>query len=662
LISPQPELRASAYERLIGWSAEHSESVEAELTPATLARNMLIEAYADEPDEGAAGRLRSALISPIADVCQKGPRHAADVRRATWALETLVQMTQHVGLGETRAMSLQQDVSTALEVKVAADSPLADLRRDWSAALARNVLRHVARHATTDASLALELHDTIRDAAAHLSSEEFARLQVAIVASAIPAAGAQWQTWKPVLHECLAVRDPLLLVPIIELYERGGNAPWRESLGELLRTRSGTSAEAKDPAALAHAMRESLGLSAAAAKTLPIDVWNQLRAPVDEALARARNDGDPEELLHRAVELAHWGTLAAAAAQGEAGRHVWDVVWSEGPPKRSTEETKRPEGAIFDRPGMPRLATDPRMLSLRRTQVQRLAGALEHFDRLEPIQRLNNLRGLAALASEVPDVTPAQGQNIARYLLSVRADPEAREMQEPGRAVAVWRQVQLGLADHLATSKLSARSIADLLGKALDRAVSEEEVTDSRETLRRELLAHVLSDLSGLKLAAEQQATLGAKSEETAAALHATYVRRASLWGLDASTVSMEPAPGLVVAALARHVAARQLAGGQLGDLDRRWLADFAHHAAMADYQSASDLHRIVAWERLLIRLSALELARLHPEHAADAAALVASELDGPSAPRSLLAQLVRYEALQLRLWMLAATPSRSRT
>lgn len=266
------------------------------------------------------------------------------------------------------------------------------------------------------------------------------------------------------------------------------------------------------------------------------------------------------------------------------------------------------------------------------------------------------------MASEVPDASPLHGQNIARYLLSARAEPEAREMLEPGRAVAVWRQVQLGLADHLATSKLSAGSLVDLLSSALGRTVSEEEATNDRAGLRRELLARVLSDMSGQKLAKEQQAALSAQAEEAATALHAVYVRRATLWGLDASSVTMEPVPGFVVAALARHMAARQLAGGQLADLDRRWLTDFPHHAAIADYQSASDLHRMVAWQRLLIRLSAQELTRLHPDQGADAAALVARELNGAPANRSLLAQLVYYEALQLRLWMLAAAAPRSRT
>lgn len=661
LASSRGDERGAGYEKLVAWSQEIPQE-ETERSPASLARDILIMAYVGEPDDAAAKRLAEGLVAPLADVSRRTPRQVADVHRAIWAVETAVQAATWPELAAPRGDQLLGSVARALDVEANMSTTAAELRRVWHGALARVVLRRAADLAATDPAMALDLHDAVRDAANQLPPEDFRRLQSTLLAVALPVAGEQWNSWRHVLQEALSTRDPLLLVPIIELYERGGSSPWREPLGELLRTRAGTTNETKDPTELARAVRESLGLAAATVKTLPLDVWKQLKAPAEAALARAREDGDEEEWLRRGVELSYWGTLAAAAAHGDAGRHVWEQAWREGEPKRAeVVPPRRERTGVFGAPDVPpmRPAESARIANVRRTQVQRLAGALEHFDRLEPLQRLNNLRGLALLVGEAPDVTPSQGQNIARYLLSNRPDPEGREMREPGRIVVVWPQVKLGLADHLSTSKLDPAAMAELVGQALGRTVAAEEAERGRENLRRELIAQVLDGLSGASLAPDRQLALAARAEETATEITNQYARRSALWAFEPATVA-EPSPGTLVAALTRHLATRMASTGT--PREREAAADFAWQAAVADYQGVTDLHRLVAWERLFVRLVALEVARLHPAQAADAIALVTRELDGRRATGSLLAQYVRLEALQLELWMLAARASGSRT
>lgn len=671
LISRDGATRGGAYRRVVEWAATAPARDEEEQPPAILARELLVSAYAQEPDENAAASLADALVNVVRGATDREAIRTAEARRAIWGLETAWQAAGRAK--PERAASLLNQFAEPLQFRHDEDAVPAQSRPLALAALAKRVLQLAARRAVDDPASALEIHDAIREAAAHLPVDEFQRLQTALVVAALPAAGTRWTIWRPLLFECASASgDAVALVPLIELYERAGDAPWRDTLGELLSSRAGARVDLDNPDEVARAVRQGLGLAVTASNPLPLDAWNKLRGPANAALARATAPTASEaEWLARALELSHWTTLAQAAAHGDAGRPAWDAGWRDGPPKLPAPRAVDPDrgGAraepFGDRdPARGRIGAgptiDPRVAQLRRNQLQRYLGQLEHFERLEPVPRVNAVRQIGLAASELPDLSPVQGQYLARYLLADRSESERLGTAEAARLVLDWPQVQLGIADFLESSKLSANALAELLSHLLGRAVTAAEADTQRPALRRELLLRVFERMAGRVPAMATAEIDGAAADEAGAALVTQFGQRASLLGIDSTRITSEASPGRAAAALAREIAARQTSSRSMSDLDRRWLGDFPLYSSAAEYQSTTDLHRLIAWERLLTRLGANELLALHPDHAAAAGALVAQALAESPVDASPLEQLARLEALQLRLWLLPASPARN--
>jgi hypothetical protein len=464
----------------------------------------------------------------------------------------------------------------------------------------------------------------------------------------LPTAGKDWHAYEDAITRCASSPDLLNVLRLADTLTRCSDDDLVKSLSRTLCLRAGVSPIPASRPEVAKAVRKALGATSPAAASTAADRWLALRERADAALARpAPAAGDQSELLRQTVELAHLATMAMALAQGEAGFAFFDAGMTEPPEltKRgsskgeSDEEAEKPIG----RASRPIGASD-------RKNLERFSTMLGGFARQQPAQRVTALRGLADVGDAAPDISQAQAEDVAKYLLCTKGDEEHAEVLRSLVAVRHWKRLRLAVADLVPHSQLTPDQQQQLSAAILGHGAAGE--SSSADVMRRLLRESVLADLSESASRADTRADDPLLVLDSAAELLAeTFRQRARNFGASGPELLAANSP-----ARALDLSLRPLADSLRGSVDDgAYLASFGHAHKAAMFLAGDDLRRTVAIQRLLVELSTRRALRHRPQQAAAARQIETESLAAISKSDSALVQLRNQEAALLQLWMLYA-------
>ena len=646
--SASADQRAQGYEALV-------EAVKAGADNAELlqtARGIVSGCLALEPDEAAAARLRAAVISLLPATDAPLPTKAAQYDLGYWAAETAVEAMRRAGASEDRRRGIADALSAALSAPFDPAAELPELRRTARVRTSLAAYQQLAAYAPKQpAAVAMLQQELATRSAPILSDEDLTKAETNLLAAALPAAGKEWHAYEEAIARAASSPDPLNILRLTDTLSRCTDEELVTALSRLLSLRAGVSPLPPTKAEVVKAVRKALGATSPSATSTAADRWQALRERAEAALAApAPAAGDQSEMLRQTVELAHLTTMAMALAQGEAGFASFDAGMLEPPEltrsgDRTGDDDPEPPGSAStaSRSTRPPGASD-------RRDLERFSGMLGGYARQQPAQRVTALRGLAGVAEAVQDILPAQGENIAKYLLIDKADAEHAEVVNIVPAIRHWKHLRLAVADLAPHSRLTADQQQQLATALVGRAISSDEANG--ENLRRQLLESVLIDLStsGSRGGAGPE---GANEVFDAAAdlLAETYRQRARNYSVSGPEFQAANSP-----ALALELSLRPLAESLRGSAeDAPYLANLGHVHKAAVFLAGDDLRRTIAGQRLLIELSLRRVVRHRPQQAGAARQIESESLAAINKADNALAQLRDQETALLKLWMLYA-------
>jgi hypothetical protein len=638
LASPRAAERASAYRRL-------SELVLSPSPPAgmrTALATVLAGCYALEDDDAAASAVLEGLVALVPAVDAPLPAGRAHYEAAYWAGDTLIKIHHRPGLPAARRSQLAEVVQRHLAIPPA-ESPDANLDKAARLAVTRRLFAQLTAAAPRQPAQAAALFGYLTDLSADLSDEEFSRLEATYVASALPAAGADWRQYQDAVVRAIASPDPLNALKLLDAYQRVSDPALKQQLAQWLVGRAGVQPKSWEPIDVVSAVRKGLGASGAASTAH--DRWQLLRLRAEGALARPLPRAEQHDaLLAQTVELAHLTTLAVALAQGDAGNAVFDASIDEPPqlaaPKAAGEEPEPP----------PARRLPPPVSSRDQRAAERWLTLVGNYERQQQVQRESNIRGLAMQAERFTDLTPQQAAKVAEYVLAEKNEAELAVVLEALGLLRRWKHVRLAVADGLARSPLSPDQRRQVAGALVEESNLPE--GGDAGALRVAILESVLGDLDveSHPAAAPQGSGVLDRAGEL---LADSYRARARLLSVAPAAIAAAESPAT---SLALSLDPLVSALSPIADEDdAKYLARLPYEANAWGYYCDGDLPRTAAINRALIELTARRVARMRPTQAAAAGQIAAELLAAELSADNVLVQLRHQEAAALKLWILYA-------
>ena len=650
LTSSDESRRGDAYAQLIDVCKKASKSEQREVLGKVVAG-----CYALDPSDGCATRLGEALVGVVPADNAPPPPSPAAYHQAFWATETALALLAGGELPEGRAAALADRLGRKLGVRLTADSTgeESDAKQRCLAALSKLLYRQLIAGAAAIEPRVLSLQAALSGLARpYIDLEVRDRLETDLLVAVLPAAGRAWQPYEEWIKECIFSQDPLNALRVLELYERLDQPDLQDRLAKLLLLRVRATPRSMAVADVARAIREALGVKPPPVVVTARDRWEKLR---DKAATTARPTATKttDDLLQEITDVAHLATAACAVAQQEPGYPLFDLLWEQGPTRLDAPPAEGDEEPRFapdarDRPAQP-------LTEVQKRDLVRWTRSLGNYDRLPSVQRTSFLRGLAQLTDRIADVEPDQAAAIAKYLLAPKTEREHDSIIETAARVGRWPHVCLAVADQLEGSTLPVAMMQSLLGALLRSEVELGERRDWVPVMRWRLLRDVLADLTPVD-AAGKSGDDYALADRAAAELKQLYDARASLLGAPPATYRATVTPADTMELLVRQTAASLTAGGGASRDAADLVARLPYELKAARYLGNSDPGRLVALERLWLRLLALETARRRPERASEARQLVDSLAERDARADDLLLQLWDGEETTLKMWMLYAT------
>jgi hypothetical protein len=386
-------------------------------------------------------------------------------------------------------------------------------------------------------------------------------------------------------------------------------------------------------------IRESLGI---ASKERDLRRWKTLLSLSDTLLTRPRVDRtNPDVLLQESIELAHAATLACALTRGESGGPAFDELQSEGPVKLALA------GGPWSEPEL--RAYESTYPVPKRTVLEENISKLLKLRPKE--QRKALLRMIASQSDSVPDIDVASGQTLAEYMTRPKDDDEQREVINQATRLGRWNAVRLGLADRLLEPGRNAQ-LEEVLATILDEGVELNSSTD-RETVRRQLLSHVLNSLSEIPYTEDPKYQV---FDEAATALTTLYAQQAKLLEVPVETYASAANPSAIMNILLDHMAA-QLSSLDLKPQDRATLDALPYQRRAAAFVAESGMQYTAALQQLWLQLLALHLAHQYPDQEPAIRQIVQqSATTAAQAPR-VFEQLRDVQTDLLNVWLQPQPP-----
>lgn len=635
LRSPDEAARGKAYATLVE-NARRDGLVENDLA---MLNSLLAGAYATEPSDECAARIRQSLAAAAAGPGDEARGSTHDYRLALWAARTTLAALLHEKTSDERGDALASAMGRTLQITVDRNQSGTKLQQRIMSGAAAHLYKSLARFAQASPDLAVDLHrevlpliDVYLDAAAQ------ERLSTDFLVAVLPALGERWVIYEDLVRRCVQSDNPINVLKMVEVFEETSERALQTFLATQLVLRTGLSRTPPTVDELAAAVRESLG---AADLKQPLDNRERLdgwQKAARAAVAKTRPAvEDPAELLQQVVEMARLSTLGAALAQGELGGPEFDDLWREKPPSINGGGSSAPS---------PRGGASPRISASQLKSFDSIVSRVGNHQRQRPSQTLTYLQSAARFTSQLPDVQPAQGRDLAGYLASAKTVSEHEQLMPLVDGILRWPMVRLALADELESSRLREVHMQQLLERALRRDV--ELTTRWRDRFRVALLSDVAAEMAA-------QASLRGESQSihdrAGKAMLRYYQSQAKLAGVGAGATRDAAAPSDALTLLIEQAQTRL--SGSSSKQARELAERTAHELEATDYLVEDDLARTVRLQRVLLRLLAAETSAQAPHHAGKVDELLSQAREQDREATHVLEQLHQHERALLQLWLI---------
>ncbi|HEX5106576.1 MAG TPA: hypothetical protein VFV87_22305, partial [Pirellulaceae bacterium] len=622
-----PDERASGYERMI----ELVKSASGNEELLDVAARIFTGCHALEPDESAAGRLRATLLALLPAADAPLPTQPEQYDLAYWAAETAAGALHREGAAADRTRKLADALSAALSAPF---DPAFGRSANLHAARVRTTLaayQQLTAAASKQPSAAALLYTHLAPRAIRfIDDEELTKAETSLLVAALPTADEDWHAYDEAIVRCTSSADPLNVLRLTDTLQRCTDKELVDTLSRMLVLRAGVTPATWEKTDVVKAVRKALGAAGATAGSTAADRWLVLREAADAALARpAPPTANQHELLSQTIELAHLTTMAMALAQGEAGFASFDAGMTESP--ELAQMTSR--GSVVDEPKATGSAASrsPRSLGpTDRRDLERFQAMLGGFARMQPVQRVTALRGLALLGDKTGDIAPQYAENAAKYLLFDKADDEHAEVLRILPAIRHWKRLRLAVADLVLQSRLTAAQQHELGRTLLARDIPPD--ASSGGSLHRLLLESVLLEAGEAASRAESPGGDSGEVFDAAARLLAeTYRQRARLLSISGPPLAEAQTPSQALDLVLRPIA-QSLHGSAE---DASFVANLDHLRTAAAFLAGDDLRQTVALQRLMVELSTRRVIRQRPQQAATARQIETESLAKISQPGS---------------------------
>lgn len=652
LTSPHAERRARAYEQ---WLAQAVALATASDRSRPFQR-MLAGCYALEPSEEAAQRLLAALVFWLPGPGQRLPSAASGWHPALWAAGTAAEMLARSPPGP-RAEAVQQAVA-----RVLGEEPPRTTAEEATEVLAqlavRAAYRQLAAAAAEQPGQVAALVARLRAHADRLLPPQRLAADTELLAAALPTAHDAWQAYQQAMISVATAEDPQYALRLVELLRRLKHEPLYAYLSGLLAERVGLRPLPAERGQAIVALRRALGGSAA---LTALDRWYLLQSAVEPLLA-GPPPGDEARLIEQTALVAHYGTLAAALVQGEAGWPLFDAGMHQPP-----QVTSQPPAAVYPagdaKPAARGTASaapagPASSRSSRRKELLRALELLHASGQAAAPQRESGWRMLVDLIADGETPGPNEAAQVARELWTSRTGEEHARLLVWLAVLRTWPQLLLAVADQLPVEGGLRPQQREILSVLLEDPVAEGTAPGA---LQRRLIARAAEVIQ--TQVRQTDAAVEDPLDRLAALLAQTYRARAGVWQVRQPPPDGELPTSEVVAALAVHLSGVSAApaGSQAaaaGEAAHRTEALWEVRRQAIGLWADNDLGRTVGWQKLLLMHAAQSIAQDHPWLASAARQIVADTEARCRAAPSKLVQLYLQEAAWLRLWMLHAPPS----
>ncbi|MEO8496707.1 MAG: hypothetical protein ABI614_16685, partial [Planctomycetota bacterium] len=407
-------------------------------------------------------------------------------------------------------------------------------------------------------------------------------------------------------------------------------------LTEALIERLGKPPESREVAAIAGAVRKSLGV---VADDVDNSRLTRFLVGANSLLAEPRvKISEPETLLAEIVSLAYNSTLGCAVAQGTAGDAAFDTLAAQDPaafltPKELAGSRARDEATPLE----------PTTL---RTLNERLTMLLN--PRNTSVARFGFIETIAGMTDRVDDLAPDQAAALATYLLGKKRIEEHRAILQHVEELGRWKQVRLAVADQLENPGVDDEQLQELVSKLLKREFKVAASEAGREALRVELLRGVLRDAKTEDVGDQDKYQI---YNEAAQALHGFYTAQAKL--LRTAEWPNEPLTPTVVSQAMIASRVTQLLEANLPAEAKKQVQGIDVDSRAIDYLATNDLQKLALLDRAWLGLLAVEFAIKHPARKTEAEALVEQLASRDRGAQHVLLQLRDGQESILRMWLL---------
>ncbi len=629
--SKQPSERRIAYEKLVSelFGKGHDDQH----------RDLLIRVislcYARDPDQQAARQMLDSLIARI-------PKSERDLRADDTLYSQAFLATQAAVALVTQAVDERQsDASTelgrAIGRTIDSDLEAPALQQHAYEGVAERLYRLLIALAKSEPTRVATAHAVVAgQTAAFLDAAKLEKLNADFLEAVLSGASQTWREYEPLIRATVASKSPLNTIRMLDVYEKTKDLELQAFLADALIKRIGKAPESHDVAAIANAVRQSLGV---AAEDMDNKRLSRFQIGANSLLAEPRVDiRETESFLAEIVNLAYQSTLGCAVAQGTAGDATFDRLAEQDPAAFLTAE--KPAVSRAGSESTPLEPTTHRMLN------DRLGKLL--IPQTGPVIRSGIIQTLAGLTDQMDDLAPDQATALATYLLGKKRIEEHRAILPHIEKLGKWKQVRLAVADRLEDVGVSREQLQEIISQLIGREYAIGGGDAGREALRVELLRGVLVDAKKADIGDQDKYEV---YNAAAKALYDFYTAQAIL--LQAKEWPTEPVTPTVVSQAMIESRVTELLEAKLSPEVKELVQRVRVDARAIDYLAANDLQKIALLDRAWLRLLAVDLARKRPGRKSEADTLVEQLGVRDRDATHVLIQLRDGHETMLRMWLL---------
>jgi hypothetical protein len=262
-----------------------------------------------------------------------------------------------------------------------------------------------------------------------------------------------------------------------------------------------------------------------------------------------------------------------------------------------------------------------------------------------PVRRASYFTAAIENASQISEMPPKASEELAKYVLSPKADEEQEAIASAVSRVGRWKTVRLALADSLLETSLREDVVCETIGLVLDQTIEPRGGQAWRQSLRLMLMRSVLQ---GTETSENKHPYDIARDT-----INAMYQAQARALGIN-KTPGAGTSPTEILPLMIELLASR-LSQNAASESNREFLSRVPHELAVAEYLGDDDLRRLVLLDRIWLRLLAVETAQIRTERADQAQTILDRVEESDRRAGDVLIQLRDGQAAILQMWLLRA-------